>query len=107
MLHVNAAATAVAIDTSTTTFNGDGIATVTVTSPPSAPGGTVTLSVDGGEALSQTLSTAWRSLPSLARMPVHALHVVYAAQGSFAASSADATLNVNQRPPPYRSPPPR
>lgn len=99
VLHVNPAATAIAIDVAPATFNGDGIATVTVTSAAGTPGGTVTLSVDGAEAHAQALSdgVAVFIVPGPDAGP-HALHVVYAAQGNFAASSADATLNVNQAP---------
>src|SRR5205085_9370928 len=89
--------TAVAIDTSAVTYNADGSANVTVTSAGGTPAGSVSLSVDGGTAQSQTLSggTTVFTIPSPSAGP-HALHAAYAAQGNFAASSADATLNVNQ-----------
>jgi hypothetical protein len=99
MLHVNPAATAVTIKTSTVTYNADGSANITVTSSAGVPGGTVTLSVDGSTPQSQPLlsGAAVFTIPGPGAGP-HALHAAYAAQGNFAASSADATLNVNQAP---------
>ena len=99
MLNVNPAATAVTINTSSVTYNADGSANITVSSGAGTPGGTVTLSVDGGTAQAQTLSggSAVFTIPGPNAGP-HDLFANYAAQGNFAGSSADATLNVNQAP---------
>jgi hypothetical protein len=98
-LHVNAAPTSIGIVAAGVTYNADGSANVTVTSAAGTPGGDVTLSVDGGTAQSQTLSSGSTvfTIPGPGAGP-HALHAAYAAQGNFAASTADATLNVNQAP---------
>ncbi len=99
VLHINRAPTSVSINTSSVTYNADGSANVVVTSSGGTPTGTVTFSVDGGPAQSQALSggSALFTIPSPGAGP-HALHASYATQGNFAASSADATLNVNQAP---------
>ena len=90
----------------TTTISAPGVAsgisataTVSVSATVGTPAGTVTLSVDGGAPLTQTLSSGSASfnLGILSSGP-HTLAASYAAQGNFLASTASATLTVT--PPP-------
>jgi len=79
------------------TYGANGIVTVTVSSSAGTPTGNVSLSVDGGTAVVQDLiggSTAFTiPYPSAGS---YALNAVYAAQGTFGASSVTGTLIVNQ-----------
>jgi hypothetical protein len=97
-LHVDQAATTVGVSAPTVTYNTNGTVTVTVSSASGTPGGNVSLSVDGGATITQTLDGNSQSVFTLASPAAgdHSLHVVYAAQGNFAGSSADANLHVNQ-----------
>jgi hypothetical protein len=90
----------------TTTISAPGVAsgisataTVSVSATVGTPAGTVTLSVDAGAPLTQTLSSGSASfnLGILSSGP-HTLAASYAAQGNFLASTASATLTVT--PPP-------
>jgi hypothetical protein len=90
----------------TTTISAPGVAsgisataTVSVSATVGTPAGTVTLSVDGGAPLTQTLSSGSASfnLGILSSGP-HTLAASYAAQGNFRASTASATLTVTPAP---------
>jgi beta-lactam-binding protein with PASTA domain len=98
--------TSIPATTTTTTISAPGVAsgisataTVSVSATVGTPAGTVTLSVDGGAPLTQTLSSGSASfnLGILSSGP-HTLAASYAAQGNFLASTASATLTVT--PPP-------
>ena len=97
---VKSAVTNTSISAPVITYGADGLVTVTV-GPQDAsagtPSGSVTLSVDGGTAVSQTLvngSTAFTiSIPGAGD---HTLSATYAAQNNFLGSSATGSLHVNQ-----------
>jgi FtsP/CotA-like multicopper oxidase with cupredoxin domain len=89
--------TAIAINAPTVTYNANGLVTLTVSAVPSGtPTGNVTLSVDGGAAISQALtagvSTFTITAPNAGN---HTLLANYAAQNGFLASTATGTLTVN------------
>ena len=97
---VKSADTTTSISAPTITFGANGLVTVTVAAvDPSAgtPTGNVTLSVDGGAAVSQALvngsTTFTVSNPNAGS---HALSASYAAQNNFNASGTTGTLVVNQ-----------
>jgi FtsP/CotA-like multicopper oxidase with cupredoxin domain len=78
------------------TYGQNGLVTVNVTSPAGTVTGNVTLSVDGGAPIAQALvngSTQFTVLTPAAGS--HTLVASYAAQGTFAASSANGVLLVN------------
>jgi FtsP/CotA-like multicopper oxidase with cupredoxin domain len=79
------------------TYGQDGVVTVSVTSTAGVVTGSVTLSVDGGAPVSQALAggAAIFTLPVPA-VGSHTLAASFAAQGTFAASSATGVLVVNQ-----------
>src|SRR5439155_4641244 len=98
-LHVNAAATTTAISAPTITYNANGSVTVTVTSTAGTVPGNVSLSVDGGAAVSKVLASGSASFTNsdIAALTSpnagdHALSASYAAQGNFAASGSPGTL---------------
>src|SRR5206468_4094239 len=94
----NQSTTSVAVSAPAVTYNANGVVTVTVSSADGTPSGNVTLSVDGGAAQSATLNASGQATFTLTSPTAgnHTLHAVYAAQGNFAGSSADATLHVDQ-----------
>src|SRR5437773_468293 len=71
------------------TYNADGTVTVTVTSPAGTPGGTISLTVDGGTPLSEPLSngSATFTITGL-NAGDHNLSASYATHGDFAGGSA-------------------
>ncbi|HKH99120.1 MAG TPA: Ig-like domain repeat protein [Candidatus Sulfotelmatobacter sp.] len=99
-LTVNAAATKTSISAPTVTYPANGIVTVTVSSTAGTPTGNVTLSVDGGTPLAAALNGSGMATFTLTSLSAttHTLSASYAAQGNFAASSANGTITVN--PPP-------
>jgi hypothetical protein len=88
-------ATTITINAPSIVYATNAIVTVTVNSSAGTPGGNVALSVDGGSAVSQPLSsgsTAFTvSAPSAGD---HALNATYPAQGFFYGSSGTANLHV-------------
>ncbi len=96
-LGVGSGATTMVLSAPTITYGADGIVTVTVSSTVGTPTGDVSLSVDGGAAVVQTLiggSTTFTISSPIAGN--HTLNAAYAAQGNFGASSASGTLIVNK-----------
>ena len=96
-LGVGVGATTMTLSAPGVTYNANGIVTVTVSSAAGTPTGNVSLNVDGGTTVVQDLtggSTAF-TIPSPSAGS-HTLNAVYAAQGTFGASSASGTLIVNQ-----------
>jgi hypothetical protein len=81
------------------TYGQNGAVTVSVTSVAGTVTGNVTLSVDGGAPVSQALAggVAIFTLP-VPTVGSHTLAASFAAQGTFAASSATGVLMVNQAP---------
>ena len=93
------AATEIEIQAAAITYNQDGTANVTVTSAAGVPTGVVTLTVDDGPPIAQSLVNG--SAVFIINAPEassHGLHAEYAAQGNYAASSSSTTLNVSQAP---------
>src|SRR5439155_13730587 len=91
-LHVNAAATTTAISAPTITYNANGSVTVTVSSGAGTPTGNVTLSVDGGTAVSKALASGSASFTNtdIAALTSpsagdHSLNASYARQGEHTA----------------------
>lgn len=85
------------------TYNTNGSVTVSVSSGAGTPTGNVSLSVDGGTAVSKALSSGSATFTStdIAALASpnagnHSLSASYAAQGAFAASSATGTLAVSK-----------
>jgi hypothetical protein len=97
-------ATTTAITAPAITYPDDALVTVTVSSGAGAPPGSVLLSVDGGTAVSQTLTAGSTTftVPGLTA-GTHNLSAVYPRQGSFPAgfetSSDTDTLTVNKATP--------
>ena len=89
--------TATAITAPTITYGTAASVTASVTSGQGTITGNVSLTVDNGAALTHTLSSRSSvfSINGLAAGS-HSLRATFAAQGTFAASSATATLQVNQ-----------
>src|SRR5206468_2480455 len=91
-LHVDQAATSVAINAPSVTYNADGTVTITVNSGAGTPSGTVSLSVDGAAATTATLSGGQASFTVASPAAGdHSLSAGYAAQGNFAGSSSTAS----------------
>lgn len=81
------------------TYGQNGVVTVTVTSTTGVVTGNVTLTVDGGAPISQALSGGSAVFTLLTpAVGTHALVANFAAQGTFAASTATGSLLVNQAP---------
>ncbi len=96
-LHVNPAPTSISLDAPTITYGANGSVTLTVSSASGVPAGTISLSVDGGAAQTQTLTSGVAVFT--VNNPAggsHTLSATYAAQGNFDASSASGTLQVNK-----------
>jgi N-acetylneuraminic acid mutarotase len=91
------AATTTAISAPTVSYGSYGLVTVTVTSNAGIPTGTVSLSVDGGPPITQTLDASGSFTFTLTGLTVgiHNLAASYLPTGNFAASSATGTLTVN------------
>jgi hypothetical protein len=94
--------TTTTINAPSITYNANGIVTVTVSST-LMPTGNVSLTVDGGVALTQTLNAVSGSIPPSSsaifiitglRAGTHILNASFASQGSFEASTANGTLAV-------------
>ncbi|MBI5567109.1 MAG: Ig-like domain repeat protein [Chloroflexi bacterium] len=96
-LTVNQHPTTTILDAPTVTYNANASITVTVTSAAGTPDGEVTLRVDGGTPITQTLSDGATTftLISPAAGP-HSLTVNYLSSGPFAASLNSGTLIVNR-----------
>jgi hypothetical protein len=96
---ITQAATATAINAPTITVAANGLVTVTVTSGSGVVVGNVSLTVDGGAAVTQPLVNG-SSVFTVASPDAgdHALVATYAAQNNFSASSATGTLHVNPSP---------
>ncbi|TAK57791.1 MAG: T9SS type A sorting domain-containing protein [Bacteroidetes bacterium] len=96
-LHVNQAPTTTSIVASDITYGANGLVIVSVSSSAGMPSGSVSLSVDGGAASTQTLTSGSANfaltLPSGGN---HTLSATYSAQGNFDASSANGNLLVNK-----------
>jgi len=93
---VNRAPTTTAISAPAVTVPMNGAVTVSVASTGATPTGSVSLSVDGGAAMTQALAAgvATFSVPS-PTSGTHTLTASYGAQATFAASAASGTLVVN------------
>jgi hypothetical protein len=98
-------ATNVSLNAPSINYDANGIITVTVSSNGAIPADAVTLRVDGGAPMSQSLAPVYGSSPQQATATfiltkpsagAHALSASYAAQANFAASSSSGTLNVSQ-----------
>jgi uncharacterized protein DUF1566/galactose oxidase-like protein/Kelch motif protein len=95
--------TTTSISAPSITYGVNGSIIVTVSSASAAPAGNATLSMDGGEVMTQALSAATGTTATATftiTKPTagsHALSAGYAAQGTFGASSASGTLTVNQQ----------
>jgi hypothetical protein len=89
-------ATTTTISAPAVTLPANGTVTVTVASTKATPTGSVSLSVDGGAAITQPLAAgaATFSVPS-ATAGTRTLTATYAGQGTFSASTATGTLVVN------------
>ena len=99
--------TTTTINAPSVTYNAGGVVTVTVSSTLVAPTGNVSLTVDGGAALTQTLNTVSGSIPPSSsatftitglRAGTHTLNASFATQGSFAASAVNGSLDITARP---------
>ena len=88
--------TATSITAPAVTAPANGLVTVTVTSAAGIPTGNVSLRVDGGGAISQALVNGSTTFTLTSPAPgTHTLSATFAAQGTFAASSATGSLVVN------------
>jgi predicted small lipoprotein YifL len=96
-LGVGVGATTMTLEAPAVTYGGNGIVTVTIGSAAGTPTGNVSLSVDGGAATTQGLinGSSTFTIPSPSAGS-YTLNAVYAAQGTFGASSSSGTLIVNQ-----------
>jgi hypothetical protein len=96
-LGVGVGATTMTLEAPAVTYGENGIVTVTVGSAAGTPTGNVSLSVDGGAATTQGLinGSSTFTIPSPSAGS-YTLNAVYAAQGTFGASSSSGTLIVNQ-----------
>jgi hypothetical protein len=93
---VTADPTAAAVSAPAVTYGADGTVTVTISSAYGTPTGFVSLSVDGGAAMTATLAGGSAAFSVVGPAPGdHSLAVTYAAQGNIAGSSAAGTLHVN------------
>jgi predicted small lipoprotein YifL len=96
-LGVGPGATSMTLSAPEVTYNANGIVTVKVSSTSGTPTGDVSLRVDNGTPMTQSLvggSTIFTiQSPSAAS---HTLNAAYDAQGNFGASSASGNLVVNQ-----------
>jgi hypothetical protein len=96
---ITPAATGTSVNAPTITVAANGAVTVTVTSGAGTVLGNVSLSVDGGAALTQALSGGTTVFTVTSpNAGDHALTASYAAQGNFAASTATGNLHVNPSP---------
>jgi hypothetical protein len=95
-----AAATTTTVAAPTITYGGTASVTVSVSSGQGTVTGTVSLTIDNGAPLIRTLSNG-STVFSIGGLTAggHGLSASYAAQGSFGASSATGTLQVNQAQP--------
>ena len=97
----------VTINAPSVMYNADGVVTVTVSSVLGTPTGNVSLTVDGGAAVTQTLNIVSGSIPPSSsatftitklRAGTHTLNASFASQGSFVASPVNGILTVFARP---------
>jgi len=91
------ASTTVNVSAPSVTYNANGLVTVSVTSGAGTVTGNVSLTVDGGSAVTQALASG-STIFTLSGLSAgsHNLSASYAAQGSFAAGSTTGTLTVNK-----------
>jgi hypothetical protein len=96
-INVQPAPTTTTVGGPAVTYNADGMVTVGVSSNDGVPTGSISLSVDGGSAVTQTLTggSATFDVGSL-NAGGHSLLATYATQGNFAGSSGTGTFTVNQ-----------
>jgi FtsP/CotA-like multicopper oxidase with cupredoxin domain len=94
--------TSMTMTPNTPTYGQNGTVAITVAQAigPVVPSGTVTLSVDGGAPMNQTLSASGTATFTITTPNAgnHTLAANYAAQNGFQASSASGTLTVNGAP---------
>jgi len=96
---ITQAPTATAVTAPTIMVAANGAVTVTVTSTSGTVVGSVSLTVDGGAAVTQALTGGTTVfMVTGPNAGDHALAATYAAQGNFAASSATGNLHVNPAP---------
>src|SRR5262249_42137203 len=97
-LTVTEASTTLSVNAPPVTYGANTIVTVAVASTVALPRGTVSLTVDGGTAMSATLAngSATFSVPGL-NAGDHSLSAAYAAQFNFGASTATGAVHVNTR----------
>ncbi|MGI8771159.1 MAG: Ig-like domain repeat protein, partial [Acidobacteriaceae bacterium] len=89
--------TTLTIHAPTITYGASATISVTVAANSGVPTGNVSLTVDGGTALSAPLSSGTATFTVSALAPgTHQLSASYAAQGSYAAGTSGATLTVSQ-----------
>ncbi len=94
-LTVTAAPTSVGVTAPTVAAGQHGQVTVTVSAGSLMPTGTITLTVDGGSALSKPLVSGAATFDvGILNAGSHSLSAGYAAQGNFLPSSATGTLTV-------------
>jgi MBG domain/Bacterial Ig-like domain (group 3)/Transmembrane protein 131-like N-terminal len=91
------ASTTLVINAPSITYGANGLVTVTVTSPSNTVTGNVSLTIDGGAPIAQTLSggSGVFTLTGL-NAGDHSLSASFAAQGNFGASSNTGTLHVDK-----------
>ena len=94
---VTSAVTSIAIAAPSVAYGNSAPVTVTVSSLGGTPTGNVSLTVDGGSPLTQTLADGVTvfSIPNLSA-GAHSLSASYAAQDIFRAATQTATLNVGK-----------
>jgi hypothetical protein len=96
-LTVNPAVTTAVISTPSVTYHADGIVTVTISSLVGTPTGTVSLSVDSGAAMTQSLNGSGIATFTVSGPNAGNRNLIasYAAQGNYGASTGSGTLTVN------------
>ncbi len=96
----NLSDTSTIISAPAVTYDTNAVVTVTVGSAQGTPGGTVSLSVDNAAPMTAALQNGQAQFTVSHPAPGdHALRASYAAQNSFAASSAKGSLHVDPAPP--------
>ena len=98
-LGVGVGATSMTLSAPEVTYNANGFVTITMSSAGAVPTGNVSLIVDNGTPMIQTLSNGSTifMIPTPSA-PSHDLSATYAKQGNFDASSTTGTLNVKRAP---------
>jgi predicted small lipoprotein YifL len=93
--NVGQATTATTISAPSVTLGANGVVTVLVSSPTGTPSGNVTMSVDGGAAITQALTNG-SSVFTITKPTAgsHTLSATYTAQGNFQGSANTGTITV-------------